>query len=109
MKKIIVILVAAASALWGTSVLAKASCSGPSKDGNTWNLVCAADTSGDAQTEYQCDYILSVTNANGETNQKEATGSVGSGLSGVVLWSNIQSDGSDITSASIVSGSCVAQ
>jgi hypothetical protein len=109
MKKATVILATVASVLWGSAALADASCRGPAKDGNTWNLICSADNSGDAQTEYQCDYILSVTNADGETTQMEATGSVGQGLSGVVLWSNVQSDGSDITSASVVSGSCVQQ
>ena len=109
MNKIIVILATTASVLWGTSVLADASCSGPSKDGNTWNLICAADNSGDAQTEYQCNYTLSITNADGKTGQAEASGSVGTGLSGVMLWSNIQFEGSDIVSASVVSGSCVTQ
>ena len=109
MKKLTIILAAAISVLWGSSALADASCSVPSEDGNTWNLVCAADNEGDAQTEYQCDYVLSVTNAGGITAQAEASGSVGRGLEGVIIWSNERYQNADITAVSIVSGGCVSQ
>ena len=109
MKKLTMVLAAAVSVLWGSSALADASCSAPSEDGNTWNLVCAADNEGDAQTEYQCDYILSVTNDDGITAQAEASGSVGKGLDGVIIWSNARYQNADITAVSIVSGGCVSQ
>ena len=109
MKKLTVILAAAVSVLWGSAALADASCSEPSEDGNTWNLICAADNEGDAQTEYQCNYTLSVTNAGGITAQAEASGSVGQGLSGVIIWSNVQYQNADITAVSIVSGGCTTQ
>lgn len=109
MKKLTVIFVAAVSILWGSSALADASCSEPSEDGNTWNLICAADNEGDSVTEYQCDYVLSVTNADGITAQAEASGSVGKGLDGVIIWSNVRYQNADITAVSIVSGACVPQ
>ncbi len=109
MKKLTVTLAAAVFALWGTAALADASCSPPSEDGNTWNLICAADNEGDSTTEYQCDYILSVTNDGGITAQAEANGSVGKGLSGVIIWSNERYQNADITAVSIVSGGCVSQ
>lgn len=109
MKKLTVIFTAAVSVLWGSAALADASCSAPTQDGNTWNLVCAADNEGDAETEYQCDYILSVTNDSGITAQAEANGSVGKGLSGIIIWSNERYQDGDITAASIVSGGCVSQ
>jgi hypothetical protein len=109
MKKLTIILAAAVSVLWGSSALADASCSDPSEDGNTWNLICAADNEGDSTTEYQCDYILSVTNAGGITAQAEASGSVGKGLSGVIIWSNVRYQNADITAVSIVSGECTTQ
>lgn len=109
MKKATVILAAAASIVWGSTALADASCTGPTQDGNTWNLVCSADNSGSDERDYQCSYILSVTNADGVTNEVTAQGSVGHGVSGAIIWSNVQSDGSNITSASITSGSCLQQ
>lgn len=109
MQKATTILAAVASILCGSAALADATCEGPIQEGNTWNLVCAADDQGDAETEYQCDYVLSVTNEAGLEGQTNASGSVGKGLSGVIIWSNIQFENGDIASASIVSGSCVSQ
>ena len=109
MKKLTIILTTAVSVLWGASALADAACEGPRKDGNTWDLVCAADNEGDDQTEYQCDYVLSITNDGGVTAEAAASGSVGKGLEGVIIWSKIRYQDGVITSASIVSGGCVSQ
>lgn len=109
MQKATVILATVASIFWGSSVLADASCTGPTQDGNTWNLICSADTSGSDERDYQCSYVLSVTNADGVTNEVTAQGSVGNGVTGAIIWSAVQSDGSDITSASVTSGSCLQQ
>lgn len=87
--------------------LADGRCQGPVKDGNTWSLVCSADTAdGSDDSDYQCDYELSLTNADGLTRTVEASGSVSPGQSGVILWSAIQSENADIVAASIVSGAC---
>jgi hypothetical protein len=102
-KRLGVLLGIVATALAGAAC-ADVQCFGPSQDGNTWNLACSA--SGEGDDDYQCDYFLSVTNSDGFTDQIEATGSVSKGDSGVLIWSAIQHDGSDIVSASIDSGSC---
>lgn len=92
------------SSFWSLSAAADAYCEGPIQQGNTWNLICAADGSGD--TEYQCDYSFTLTNAEGLSDTTEATGSVSAGQSGVILWSGIQSNGADIVAAQGVSGAC---
>ena len=104
MQKMSVLMVAVMVAFWGSFANAGAQCEGPIKEGNTWNLTCAADGSGDS--EYQCSYFLSLTNAQGLSETIEASGSVGQGQSGVIIWSGIQSEGADIVSANAVSGSC---
>lgn len=109
MQKATVILATVASVFWGSSALADASCTGPTQDGNTWNLVCSADNSGSDERDYQCSYILNVTNADGVTNETTVQGSVGHGVSGAIIWSNVQFDGSDITAVSVTSGSCIQQ
>ncbi|MCC7517169.1 MAG: hypothetical protein IT470_07515 [Pseudomonadales bacterium] len=110
MKKTLLVLTAAASALWGSTALADASCGNLEQDGNTWNLSCSADDSGSEERNYQCDYVLSVTGADGTTQQVNAQGSVGRSGEGVIIWSAIQTDGGvDITTVSIVSGQCVEQ
>jgi hypothetical protein len=99
-------LVAIASSLYGMTASAAAKCEGPTLDGNTWNLTCAADA-GDSGDDYQCDYILSLTYAEGDPEQEEASGSVSPGQSGVIIWSAVvNGDESDIVSADIDSGSC---
>ena len=98
------LIAVAAVSLWGTGAFAAAECVGPNKLGNTWSLVCAADGGGDEY--YQCDYVLSVTNAQGLSSTVDASGSVAEGQSGVIIWSAIQQDGSDITSAVVDRGSC---
>lgn len=90
--------------LWSSGALAAAACEGPVKVGNTWNLVCTADGEGDAY--YQCDYELSLTDAQGNSATVEAEGSVGQGQRGIIIWSAIQHEGSEITAARITNGSC---
>jgi hypothetical protein len=86
--------------------LAGAQCQA-NQDGNTWNLVCAADESGEAGDEFQCDYTLSVaTDQSTEPDVIEATGSVGRGESGIIIWSAIQDGGANITSVDVQDGSC---
>jgi invasion protein IalB len=104
MQKMSVLMVAVMASFWGSFASAGAQCEGPIEEGNTWNLTCAADGSGDS--EYQCSYFLSLTNAQGLRETIEASGSVGQGQSGVIIWSGIQSEGADIVSANAVSGSC---
>lgn len=104
MSKLHVLAMAVISALWGSSASAAAQCEGPTQEGNTWNMTCAADGSGDS--DYQCEYFLSLTNAQGLSESVEATGSVGQGQSGVIIWSAIQSQNADITAASMLRGSC---
>jgi hypothetical protein len=107
MQRIPLIIATLALGAWAPLALADAQCQGPVKDGNTWNLVCSADPSdGSDDSDYQCDYELSLTNAQGLTRSVEASGSVSPPQSGVILWSAIQSDNADIVSASIASGSC---
>src|SRR5262249_44584250 len=78
--------------------LAGAQCQA-NQDGNTWNLVCSADESGEEGDEFQCDYTLSVaTDQSSEPDVIEATGSVGRGESGIIIWSAIQDGGANITS-----------
>jgi len=102
-------LVAIASSIACAGAFADAQCQGPILDGNTWNLVCAADA-GDSEDDYQCDYFISLNFSEGAADQQEATGSVSPGQSGVIIWSSdVHGDGGDITSASIVSGSCSRQ
>ncbi|MBX9913362.1 MAG: hypothetical protein K2Y25_05645 [Pseudomonadaceae bacterium] len=96
--------VAVIASLWGGYANAAAQCEGPQQDGNTWNLICAADGSG--ESEYQCDYFLALTNAQGLSETVEATGSVSPGQSGVIIWSAIQNQNADITAASMVRGTC---
>ena len=93
-----------ASMLYASSVLADAHCKGPILDGNTWNLVCSDDGKGDA--EYQCNYQISVKNADGISDTVDASGSVAQGQEGIVIWSTIELQGSPVVSASIDSGSC---
>lgn len=107
MQKATVILGVAASVLWSSAVFADSVCSGPTKDGNTWNLVCADDGNGD--DEYQCNYTISVTNADGLQGQSDASGSVAKGQSGIIIWSDEEYESSNIVSANIVSGSCTAK
>ena len=107
MKKFAAVLGAMFLTGWGSTALADASCGDPSQDGNTWNMVCADDGKGDDQ--YQCNYRLNVTNASGVSNQVNASGSVSQGQQGVIIWSGIQQDGSDIVSISVVSGECSAK
>ncbi|MBK8675912.1 MAG: hypothetical protein IPN27_05825 [Cellvibrionales bacterium] len=109
MKKATLILAAATSLAWGSAALADANCGALKQDGNTWNLYCSADNSGSAELDYQCSYILSVTNADGQTDELTVQGSVGNGVEDAIIWSGIQNDGSDITAANIVSGSCTEQ
>ncbi|MDT4870139.1 hypothetical protein FQZ97_1052020 [compost metagenome] len=98
------VIAVAAVSLWGTAALAAAECVGPTRLGNTWNLVCAADDAGDDY--YQCDYVLSVTNAQGLSSTVDASGSVRQGQSGVIIWSAIQHDGAEIMAAVVERGSC---
>lgn len=98
------IVTVAAAGLWGSTAFAAAGCEGPSKLGNTWNLVCASDDAGDDY--YQCDYVLSLTNAQGLSSTVNASGSVRQGQSGVIIWSAIQHDGAEITSAAVERGAC---
>jgi len=105
MKTTRTILLAGVASLFATDAFAGAQCQ-VTQDGNTWNLMCAADESGEAGDEFQCDYMLSVTNDQGENDVLEATGSVSRGQSGIYIWSAIQDGGYDIVSASVQSGSC---
>ena len=106
MSKASAFLVAIASSLYSLTASAAAQCEGPTLVGNTWNLTCAADA-GDSDDDYQCDYILALSYAQGDPEQEEATGSVTPGESGVIIWSSaVNGDDSDIVSASIDSGSC---
>lgn len=94
------LLLAVASA----GAVADVTCTGPQQNGNTWQLVCAEDGSGDA--DFQCNYQISVTNKDGQTDVVEASGTVGKGQSGIVLWSGAEHMGSDIVAASVARGSC---
>ena len=98
--------VVTASALYSVDALADAQCA-PYLAGNTWNLSCAADP-GDGEDDYQCDYMIAVSYAQGEPDQEEATGSVSPGQSGVIIWSeDVNGEGGDvITGVSVASGSC---
>ena len=104
MQKSNVMLVAIVSVLWASSALAAAECEGPTEAGNTWNLVCSDDGTGDAG--YQCEYTISIATEDGFTDTVDASGTVDSGVQGAVIWSDISHKGSNIVSASIVSGSC---
>jgi hypothetical protein len=100
-------LLAIASSMFSVAATAAAHCEGPILDGNTWNLVCAADDTDDTDDDYQCDYFISLSDSQGSAEQQEATGSLSPGQSGVVIWSSaVDGEGTDIVSASIVSGSC---
>lgn len=90
--------------LWGSAAFAAAQCEGPQQLGNTWNLSCSADGSG--ESNYQCDYFIDLNTADGLSYQVEATGSVAPGDSGTIIWSAIQYENADIVSASIARGSC---
>lgn len=106
MIKLNAILLAIASSICCMSAFAAAQCEGPYLDGNTWNMICAADAGND-EDDYQCDYFITLNYADSQPDQQEATGSVSPGQSGVVIWSSaVNGDGGDITSASIASGSC---
>ena len=106
MTRSIVVLTALAFAYAPVSH-ADAYCQAPTEDGTVWNLVCVADESHELENDYQCDYILSVTDAAGMTQQSEATGAVSPGQDNAVIWSSaVLGDDSQIVSASIVSGSC---
>jgi len=105
MKTTSALLLAAAACGWATTAFAGAQCE-LSQDGNTWNLVCQADDSGMAGDEFQCDYMLAVTNDQNESDVVEATGSVSRNQSGAIIWSAIQDGGYDIVSANVQSGSC---
>jgi hypothetical protein len=93
------------SSTFAAAVFADARCEGPSHDGNTWNLICSADA-GDDEDEFQCDYMISVTDDQGENDVVEATGSVSPGDSGVIIWSAADDAAGGVASASIDSGSC---
>lgn len=105
MKKYAVVLTAAITAMWGSAVLAETSCSGPVKNGNTWNLVCSEEGDTDSSAVYQCDFSVTVTNQSGQSDTLSASGTVAQGQSGVVIWSGIESGGSAIVSAA-ADGSC---
>jgi len=105
MKTIRALLVAVAASVGATSAFAGAQCQ-LSQEGNTWNLVCQADDSGMAGDEFQCDYMLAVTNNQNESDVVEATGSVSRDQGGMIIWSAIQDGGYDIVSANVQSGSC---
>jgi hypothetical protein len=86
---------------------ADAYCQAPTEDGTVWNLVCVANEAHELEDVYQCDYILTVTDAAGMTQQSEATGAVWPGQDNAVIWSSaVLGDDAQIVSASIVSGSC---
>jgi hypothetical protein len=107
MIKSTVALFAIASSLFTAAAWAAAQCDGPTSDGNIWNLTCAADASDETGDDYQCDYFISVSTADGMTEEQEATGSVSPGQSNVVIWSTADyGDDSRVTGASIVRGSC---
>ncbi len=91
--------------LWGSNAFAVVQCEGPQKEGNTWNLNCSADGTGD--TDYQCDYFFALTTADGMNYEVEATGSVAPGDSGTIIWSAIQHENADITSATLIRGTCI--
>lgn len=100
-------LFAIASSMFTPTASAAAQCEGPTSDGNIWNLICGADESDEAGDDYQCDYVISVSTADGMTEEQEATGSVSPGQSNVVIWSTADyGDDSHVTGASIVRGSC---
>jgi hypothetical protein len=101
------VVVAIVSSMFSVAASAAAQCEGPIRDGNTWNLICAADDTHESEDDYQCDYFISLTYSQGIPDQQEATGSVSPGQSGVVIWSSaVHGDDTDIVSASIASGSC---
>ena len=101
------VLFAIASTMFTLIASAAAQCEGPTSDGRIWNLICAADESNEAGDDYQCDYVISVSTADGMTEEQEAAGSVSPGQSNVVIWSTADyGDDSHVTGASIVRGSC---
>jgi hypothetical protein len=107
MNNVCAALVAIASTLCAAAAWAAAQCEGPTSDGTVWNLVCAADPSQEAGDDYQCDYIISVSTADGMTEEQEATGSLSPGQSSIVIWSTADYGGdSHVTGATIVRGSC---
>ncbi len=95
------------SILFAVPALADVQCDGPSKQGNTWSLVCSEDGKGDA--DYACDYAIELTNSDGQTSTVSASGTVGQNQQGIVIWSGIEFSGSAITDASISSGSCTSK
>ncbi len=97
MKYITPAIFIGSACFFANAAFADAQCEGPVQDGNTWNLLCAADGTDDA--DYQCDYMLSLTNADGFTENVEATGGVSTGQREVIIWSAIQNDNADITAA----------
>jgi len=105
MKKLSVALITVLASVWGVSAWAETSCSGPSKNGNTWSLVCSEAGDIDTSAVYQCDYSVTVTNKSGQSNTVSASGTVAQGQSGVVVWSGIESGGSAIVSA-VADGGC---
>lgn len=104
MQKSNAMLVTVISVLWCTSTFAGVECEGPVQGGNTWNLVCSDDGTNDSG--YQCEYTISLTTEAGFTDTVDASGTVDQGAQGTVIWSEIQHNGSNVVSASIVSGSC---
>ena len=94
------------AAMCSAQAVADARCD-PYLEGNTWNLSCAADP-GEGEDDYQCDYMVAVSYAQGEANQEEATGSVSPGQSGVIIWSeDVNGEGGGkITDVSVISGTC---
>ena len=107
MVKLSATLMGILSTVFALSATAGAQCQGPILDGNTWNLICSADA-GDGEDDYQCDYFISLSYAEGDPDQQEATGSVSPGQSGVIIWSvDVNGEGgAAIQSASIADGSC---
>lgn len=99
------LIVSLLATLWGVSAFAGAQCEGPQREGNTWNLNCSADGSGDSN--YQCDYFFALTTADGMNYDVEASGSVAPGDSGIIIWSAIQYENADITSARLLRGTCI--
>ncbi len=106
MIKLCTTSVAIFSTLFALTALADAQCA-TYLDGNTWNLACSADA-GDSGDDYQCDYFISLSYSQGDSDQQEATGSVSPGQSGAIIWSeDVNGDGgANIVSADVVSGSC---
>ena len=104
--KISAVILSTLTILTATPALAAATCDAPVQQGNTWVLVCSEDGSGDSDS--QCDYDVTITNKDGNTDTVRASGTVGVGQNGVQIWTGIEHDGSAIVSAS-ANGGCTAK